>query len=89
MQAKKTNVKKSMEKAFKLYGKAKLADALGRRYQSLDRWMLTGKMPLTEFNGDTAYSMTIEKLTEGKVTVEDLLGWVPVTQTAEWQGPRK
>jgi DNA-binding transcriptional regulator YdaS (Cro superfamily) len=83
---KRPQVKKNLLKAFKIVGKSKMSTLMGVRYQSVDRWVLTNKMPLTEFNGDTFYSRTIEKATDGAVTVTDLLGWVPVTQTSKWVG---
>ena len=87
---KKPQARKALEKAFRIVGKARLCnDHLKIRYQSADRWLLTNRLPLTEYAGDTQYSMAIEKATEGKVTVTDLLGFVPVTQTEAWDGWEK
>jgi hypothetical protein len=85
---KKPQVKKSLEKAFKIVGKSKLSQGLGVAYQSTDRWLLKNCMPATEFNGQTMYSKKIEAMTDGAVTITDLLGWVPLPQTAEWTGPQ-
>jgi hypothetical protein len=83
---KKPAARKNLLKAFKIVGKAKLSAGMGVRYQSVDRWVLTNRLPLTEYAGDTQYSMAIEKMTNGAVTVADLLGFVPITQTPEWDG---
>jgi DNA-binding transcriptional regulator YdaS (Cro superfamily) len=85
---KRPQVKKNMLKAFKIVGKAKMARLMGVAYQSTDRWVLTNRMPLTEYSGDTCYSIEIEDATGGQVTVTDLLGFVPIGQTREWTGWR-
>ncbi len=77
-------MKQGMKKAFKLIGKTALAKHLGVRYQSIDQWIVAGKMPLSEYSGDTMYSTTIQRVTKGKVTVTDLLGFVPHPQDPDW-----
>ena len=78
---KKPSVKKAMAKAIKIAGgKVKMAAYLGISYQSINGWSTSGKMPCTEFNGETFYSLKIQELTEGEVTVVDLLGFVPHPQ---------
>lgn len=85
---KKVQVTKSLHKAFKIVGKAKLAKGMGIAYQSVDRWLLKNEMPATEFNGKTMYAKKIEAMTDGAVTITDLLGWVPMPQTDGWTGPQ-
>ena len=78
--------RKALLKAFKIAGKAKTAAACGIKYQSLDRMLLKNAMPHTEYSGGTFYSTAIEKITEGQVTVADLLGFVPFTQSSGFDG---
>ena len=74
------SVRTSLNMAFKLIGKVKLAGMLGVSYQGMGRWVEKGEMPCTEYNGKTFYSSHIERLTGGKVTVTDLLGFIPPPQ---------
>ena len=74
----KPKVKQSMKKARKIIGKAKLAGILGISYQSMDRW--GDSMPCTEYNGKTLYAYKIQALTNGEVTITDLLGFIPHPQ---------
>jgi hypothetical protein len=83
---KRPNVSKALLKAFKIAGKARTAAACGIAYQSMDRMVLKNVMPNTEYSGGTAYATAIEEITEGKVTIEDLLGFVPFTQSEHWDG---
>ena len=78
--------KKALLKAFKIAGKANTAKACGIAYQSLDRMLLKNAMPHTEYSGGTFYSTAIEKITGGEVTIIDLLGFVPFTQTKAFDG---
>ena len=68
-----------------MIGKIQLSRDLGVSYQSMNRWVEQNEMPCTEYNGKTFYSRHIQHLTKGKVTVTDLLGWVPPPQ-AEAEG---
>jgi hypothetical protein len=83
---KRPQAKKALLKAFKIAGKSKTAAACGIAYQSMDRMILKNQLPHTEYSGDTNYASAIEKLTEGAVTVTDLLGFVPFTQTEAFDG---
>ena len=71
------NTKQSLDKAEQLIGLKPLADALGGTYQMVRKWQKNGKMPNTEYSGETKYSWIIEELCEGQVTVESLLGFRP------------
>lgn len=70
----------SMKKAIKMIGKIQLSRDLGVSYQSMNRWVSQNEMPCTEYNGKTFYSRQIEHLTKGKVTIADLLGFIPPPQ---------
>ncbi|MEE8428308.1 MAG: regulator [Gammaproteobacteria bacterium] len=74
------NTKASLTKAFDLVGKTPLAKLLGISYQAMNLWQLKEKLPRTEYSGETAYAKAIQDATDGKVTVEDLLGSTPSHQ---------
>lgn len=76
------SVKTSLNKVYNILGKQGLAKELGIAYQSVKRWHDQNEMPCTEYNGKSCYSYKIQKLTDGKVTIEDLLGFVPHPQQA-------
>ena len=76
------SVKTSLNKVYKLIGKQGIARELGVAYQSVKRWHDQNEMPCTEYNGKTCYSYKIQLLTDGEVTIEDLLGFVPQPQQA-------
>ena len=81
------SVKTSINKAYKIAGsKVKLAAVLGVAYQTIDEWRSRNEMPATEYNGKTFYSTRIQDLTNGKVTVADLCGFVPHPQDPDWPG---
>lgn len=66
-------------KAIELVGKAKLASELKLTYQSFNYWLRAGRMPRTEWTGETDYASRIEQLTDGAVTRAVLLGkWEPL-----------
>jgi hypothetical protein len=50
-----------------------LAKELGVSYQAIQGWIRRGHMPRTEWTGETEYAKTISKLTDGIVSVEELL----------------
>jgi transposase len=70
----------ALNKTYKIISKSKLAKKLGVTYQTIDRWIDCNELPCTEYNKKTRYARNIEIITEGKVTVEDLLGWRPPHQ---------
>jgi len=73
--------KAALKKTYKLIIKSRLAKQIGVHYQSIDRWLAEDAMPCSEYNGKTDYSRQIEEITQGQVTVEDLLGgWRPPHQ---------
>jgi len=83
---KRPQARKALLKAFKIAGKAKTAKACGIAYQSLDRMLLKNSLPNTEYSGGTAYATAIQEITGGEVTISDLLGFVPFTQSEHWDG---
>jgi len=70
----------ALKKAYKIMIKSKLAKEIGVSYQSMDRWIEVNKMPYSEYNGETNYATQIERITKGKVTITDLLGFIPPPQ---------
>lgn len=64
--------------AVDIVGLANLAAGLGVTYQAIRKWEHAGRMPRTEWTGETLYGQKIESLTDGKVTKDRLLqGWMP------------
>lgn len=59
--------------AIALVGLKTLSSELKVTYQAIRKWEKAGRLPRTEWTGETNYSETIERLTEGKVTKEALL----------------
>ncbi len=78
------SAKTALNKTYKIINKSHLAKKLGVSYQSIDMWIERGELPCTEYNNKTRFARTIEKITDGKVTVEDLLGWRPKYQFPEY-----
>ena len=70
----------ALTQAYNLVGKRHLANGLGIKYQSMNNWYNQDRMPRTEFSGETMYSKKIQELTDGKVSIKDLLGFVPQPQ---------
>jgi hypothetical protein len=59
--------------AIGLVGASAIGRACGVSYQAVLKWAAAGRMPRTEWTGETAYSEAIERLTDGKVTKARLL----------------
>lgn len=72
------STKTAINKAIKQIGLIDLAKKMNMSYQAIKLWRSNNRMPCTEYSGRTTHSMKIEKITNGEVTVEDLLGYVPV-----------
>jgi DNA-binding transcriptional regulator YdaS (Cro superfamily) len=71
-----------IEEAVAHVGLAPLARALAVSTQAVRKWQTVGRMPRTEWTGETAYCAAIEALTEGKVTRAMLLAPWPAWQPA-------
>lgn len=54
-------------------GLSKLAKACDVTYQAIRKWEKAGRLPRTEWTGETDYSAIIETETDGKVTKSQLL----------------
>ena len=63
-----------LTQAIALVGLARLARELNVSYQAIRKWEKAGRLPRTEWTGETNYGAVIEKLTEGKVKKSALLG---------------
>lgn len=46
-------------------------------YQAVKKWEAKGRLPRTEWTGETGYAAAIELITEGKVTRAELLQLEP------------
>lgn len=64
-----------LQQAIALVGLAPLAKALGVTYQAVGKWEAAGRLPRTEWTGETQYAETIEALTQGAVSREALKTW--------------
>lgn len=51
----------------------RLAAMLGVRYQTIQKWRAMGRLPRTEWTGETDYAERIAIATGGKVTSRELL----------------
>lgn len=63
-----------MSRVIAIVGLSALARGLGVSYQAIRKWEKVGRLPRTEWTGETNYGTVIEKLTGGKVTRAALLG---------------
>lgn len=66
-----------IQKVIDIVGLAPLARELGVTYQAIRRWQKQGRLPRTEWTGETEYASTMEKLSGGQVTREQLLAVLP------------
>ena len=60
-------------KAIEIVGLQALADLCGVSYQAVKKWEAAGRLPRTEWTGETLYSPKIEQATNGEVTRAMLL----------------
>jgi len=66
-----------LRQAVDLVGLGPMAKALGLTYPAIRKWERAGRMPRTEWTGETSYCEQIEVMTGGKVTAESLKGKWP------------
>lgn len=66
-----------LKEAVELVGLGPLAKSLGLTYPAIRKWQRAGRMPRTEWTGETTYSVQIQALTGGKVTVARLMSKWP------------
>ena len=83
MSAKKTSVKTCLRKLNREFGNRGLARRLGIAYQSINQWHSKNRLPRTEYTGETFYALEIQRMTNGKIKIEDLLGFIP--QPQQWK----
>ncbi|ADZ92031.1 YdaS family helix-turn-helix protein [Marinomonas mediterranea] len=50
-----------------------VAKACGVSSRAVYKWMKRGRLPRTDYSGETAYALRIEKLSGGRVTASALL----------------
>ncbi len=60
-------------KAIDLIGLSNLANECDVTYQSVRKWEKRGKLPRTEWTGETSYSDVIERLSKKQITKRQLL----------------
>lgn len=68
-----------LQRAIDMVGLARLAKALGVTYQAVRKWQAAGRLPRTEWTGETRYADRIEQATSGAVTRADLLTPWPIS----------
>ena len=62
-----------ISKAIAIVGIRKLGKACGISYQSIYRWERNGRLPRTDWTGETDYARCIETATKGQITRDQLL----------------
>ena len=67
-----------LSEAIELVGLTKLASGLSVSHQAVRKWQRAGRMPRTEWTGETQYGQRIEELTGNAVTRDRLLAKWPV-----------
>lgn len=63
----------ALDEAVQLLGLQPLAKLCDVSYQAVRKWQRAGRLPRTEWTGETDYAARIERATEGKVTRAALL----------------
>lgn len=66
----------ALSESIRIVGLSKLARELGVTYQAIRKWEAAGRLPRTEWTGETRYADRIVELTAGGVTREQLLARV-------------
>ena len=73
------HLRSPLERAIELIGLGKLAKHLALSGQAIRKWQAAGRLPRTEWTGETAYAEKIECLSDANVTKAELL--------AKWPSP--
>ena len=71
-----------ISKAIEVVGLSKLARVCGVRYQSIYKWQKRGRLPRSDWTGETDYASRIEKATHGQITRAQLLDLKPIADSA-------
>lgn len=74
--------KNLITQAIELTGLTRLARACGVTYQSVKRWETRGRVPRTDWTGETDYASCIEIATGGRITRAQLLDLKPTAASA-------
>jgi len=61
-----------LKKAAQITSLAEIGKACGVTYQAVQKWIKNGKLPRTEWTGETKYAKIIERLTNKQVTAKQL-----------------
>lgn len=75
-----------LKRAIELAGITALGRACGVSHQAVRKWEATGRMPRTEWTGETHYATAIARLCDGQVTREQLLAPWPKVDPAAGAG---
>lgn len=62
-----------LDEALKIVGPTALARGLGLTPKAVRKWKAAGRLPRTEWTGETQYAAAIERLTGGQVAAARLL----------------
>lgn len=54
-------------------GLSQVAKACGVSYQAVRKWEIAGRLPRTEYTGETKHAEKLASLVEGEITKEQLL----------------
>ncbi|MTI13804.1 YdaS family helix-turn-helix protein [Sansalvadorimonas verongulae] len=66
------NENKKIVEAIEELGLQGVASVCGVTYQAVRKWKAKGRLPRTEWTGETNYALRIEKATNGKIKQSDL-----------------
>lgn len=75
----------ALTKAIEVVGLSELARGLGVTYQAIRKWEAAGRLPRTEWTGETDYARRIVQMSGYAVSREDLLRLpaAPATEATE------
>jgi len=54
-------------------GSSAVAEAVGVSRQAVEKWAKRGRLPWSEYTGDTSYATTLSRLTQGAFSRDQLL----------------
>ena len=74
--------KNLISQAIELTSLTRLAKACGVTYQSVKRWEAKGRVPRTDWTGETDYASRIEIATGGRITRAQFLDLKPTAASA-------
>lgn len=63
----------AIAKAIETVGLTGLARSIGVSYQAIRKWERAGRLPRTEWTGETTHAEAIERATDGYVSVGELM----------------